>query len=160
MRFLSSAHPTRASWECAFYGAPLIEQDIEALSGAGVRLCCRPAAIAAGIVSHCWIRTGEFNMGLGGNPDVIPGEAYESLYIAGTYVIDHSRDYPFNGCEIQPNVSESCVNDILSREIGTYQGRFSFIAIDGFNNGSFTFGVGDKTLKKQYNITITHLPEA
>jgi hypothetical protein len=28
------------------------------------------------------------------------------------------------------------------------------------NYGSFTFGVGDKTLKKQYNITITHLPEA
>ena len=123
-----------ASWECAFYGAPLIEQDIKALSGAGVRLCCRPAAIAANVVSHCWIRTGKFNMGLGGNPDIIPGEAYESLYIAGTYVIDHSKDYPFNGCEMQPNVSETCVNDILSREIGTYQGRFSFIAIDGFNN--------------------------
>jgi hypothetical protein len=28
------------------------------------------------------------------------------------------------------------------------------------NVGSFTFGVGDKTLKKQYNITITNLPEA
>ncbi|MBW9268839.1 MAG: hypothetical protein K1566_04275 [Candidatus Thiodiazotropha sp. (ex. Lucinisca nassula)] len=49
-----------------------------------VRVCCRPAQIAMGLVEHCWVRTESKDVGLGGNPDMLPGEAYESPYATET----------------------------------------------------------------------------
>ncbi|MBV2091801.1 MAG: hypothetical protein KUF72_13040, partial [Candidatus Thiodiazotropha sp. (ex Ctena orbiculata)] len=72
-----------------------------------VQVCCRSAQIAMGLVEHCWVRTESKDVGLGGNPDLVPGEAYESPYATETYVIDHSQDAP-EYCTTMNNVNESC----------------------------------------------------
>ncbi|MCG8016751.1 MAG: hypothetical protein JAY97_11085 [Candidatus Thiodiazotropha sp. 'RUGA'] len=88
-----------------------------------VQICCRPAQIAKGLVEHCWVRTDSKDVGLGGNPDVLPGEAYESPYATETYVIDHSKDTP-EYCRTMNNVNEPCVNGILDDELNKSQGGF------------------------------------
>lgn len=92
-------------------------------TGLEVLICRRPADIAWGLVDHSWVQTGTMSAGLGGNPNVRPGDAYEAPYITQTYVTDHSKDKP-SSCEKQNNVDEPCVNSILSNELGTAQGRF------------------------------------
>ena len=92
-------------------------------TGLEVLICRRPADIAGGLVDHNWVRTDTMSAGLGGNPNVRPGDAYEAPYITQTYVTDHSKDKP-SSCEKMNNVDEPCVNSILSNELGTSQGRF------------------------------------
>ncbi len=75
------------------------------------------------MVDHNWVKTDTTSAGLGGNPNVRPGDAYEAPYVTQTYVVDHSKDKP-SSCEKQNNVDEPCVNSILSNELGTAQGRF------------------------------------
>jgi len=60
----------------------------------------------------------------GGDPNVTPGEEYESPYLTKAYPTDHSKDTP-TLCEIMNNVDEECVNNILSDELDSYQGRFN-----------------------------------
>lgn len=62
-------------------------------------------------------------MGLGGNPNVRPGDAYESPYVTETYVNDHTNDTP-TSCETMNNVDEPCVNDVLDDMLGKPQGGF------------------------------------
>ncbi|ODB97384.1 hypothetical protein [Candidatus Thiodiazotropha endoloripes] len=88
-----------------------------------VQICYRPAQIAMGLVEHCWVRTDTRDVGLGGNPDALPGEVYESPYATETYVIDHSQDMP-EYCMAMNNVDESCVNGILDNELNQSQGGF------------------------------------
>jgi RHS repeat-associated protein len=92
--------------------------------GLEVKVCCRPAEIANGKLDHCWVRTDVQDVGLGGNPGVLPGAEYELPYVTDTYVIDHSDDTP-TSCETMNNVDEDCVDYILLEELGTYQGKFS-----------------------------------
>lgn len=88
--------------------------------GLDVRIVCRPAQIAFGLVDHCWIITDTVNAGMGGNPDVLPGQEYEG-YGMPTQVIDHSND-TWTESTTMNNVDEECVNDQLT--IGTPTGPF------------------------------------
>lgn len=105
---------------------------------ADVQICCRPAQIAGGMVDHCWVRTSTQDKGLGGNPDIRPGDEYESPYATRTYVNDHAGDTPAY-CEKMNNVDEQCVNDILDEKTGKPQGLFGFE-----NCQAFAYGVVNK----------------
>jgi len=91
--------------------------------GLDVFICRRAADIAAGLVDHNWVKSDTISAGLGGNPNVRPGDEYDAPYVTKTYVIDHSKDKA-TSCEKMNNVDEQCVNNILSNELGTSQGRF------------------------------------
>ena len=91
--------------------------------GLAVQICRRPADIANGIVDHYWVTTGSQSVGLGGDPNIRPGDQVELPIITKTFPIDHSKDTP-TSCEVQNNVNESCVNDILSNDLGKNQGGF------------------------------------
>lgn len=89
--------------------------------GLDVRIVCRPANIAAGLVKHCWIVTDKSNAGMGVNPDIPPGQAYEG-YGVPTQVTDHSNDVWTEESEPMNNVDEQCVDDKLA--IGEPTGLF------------------------------------
>jgi len=101
------------------YGNPLKWVDPWGLE---VRLCRRPAQILMGLVDHYWVETNTMSVGLGGNPNVRPGDEYEGPGTQ-TYPQDHSDDTA-TSCEIQNNVDEQCVNDVLSDSLGQPQGGF------------------------------------
>ena len=92
--------------------------------GLEVSICKRAADILGGIVDHNWVKTDTMSAGLGGNPNIRPGDQYEAPYTTQTYVTDHSKEPPAS-CEKMNNVDEQCVNKILTKELGTPQGRFS-----------------------------------
>lgn len=88
--------------------------------GLEVKICCRPAQIANGIVDHCWVQTDTVSAGMGANPDIPPGQEYEG-YGMEVQVTDHSKDTP-TSCTPQKDVNEQCVNEKLV--IGKPIGRF------------------------------------
>jgi hypothetical protein len=101
--------------------------------GLAVSICCRPAQIAGGLVDHCWIQTDTISAGMGGDPNIPPGQQYEG-YGMSTQVTDHSKDKATH-CTPQNNVNEQCVNDKL--KTGTPTGPF----IPPFNHcQSFAYG--------------------
>ena len=104
--------------------------------GLEVLVCRRPANIVGGLVDHTWVKTDEMEVGLGGNPNIRPGDEYEFPFITQTYVIDHSKDTA-TSCETMNNVDEPCVDSILSKELGTRQGRFG----PYMNCGAYAYSV-------------------
>ena len=86
----------------------------------GVMLCSRPAQIANGLVDHYWVVTETRSAGMGGNPNIPPGQVYEGWGMRVT-LNDHSNDTPTQ-CSTQRNVDSACVNSQLS--IGRSLGRF------------------------------------
>jgi hypothetical protein len=81
-------------------------------TGLQVYLCQRPAQILGGVVPHYWIRTGTVEAGMGGDPNIAPGQQYESAYVTRVFIRDHSKDQA-QSCEKVENVSEQCVNNLL-----------------------------------------------
>ncbi len=101
--------------------------------GLEVRICCRPAQYAGGLVDHCWITTNTTSAGMGADPNILPGGRSDA---PGTSVqiIDHTDDKPVR-CTPQKNVDEQCVNNKLT--IGKSLGNFLL----PFNNcQSFAYG--------------------
>jgi RHS repeat-associated protein len=97
--------------------SPMMRVDPEGLE---VQICCRPANILGGYVDHCWIETDTVSAGMGGNPNIRPGDEYEGIGMP-VQINDHSTDRP-TYCMPQENVEEQCVNDRL--KIGAPLGRF------------------------------------
>jgi RHS repeat-associated protein len=87
----------------------------------GVMLCSRPAQIANGLIDHYWIVTETRSAGMGGNPNIPPGQEYEGWGMRVT-LNDHSNDTPTQ-CTTQRNVDAACVNSQLT--IGRSLGRFT-----------------------------------
>jgi len=81
---------------------------------------CRPANVAGGAVDHCWLETDTKSGGMGGDPNILPGQEYEGYGIPVT-VNDHSNDVATKSTLIN-NIDEQCVNDEL--EFGKPIGRF------------------------------------
>jgi hypothetical protein len=104
--------------------------------GPGTYICCRPAHVARGRVDHCWVQTPNMSIGLGGDPNIRPGEEYESMYVTDTIVQDHSRDMATT-CTLMNNVDQPCVENKLSSMLGKSQGRFS----PANNCQAFAYGV-------------------
>jgi RHS repeat-associated protein len=103
--------------------------------GLDVLILCRPAAIAGGLIDHCWVKTDTKEAGMGGDPNIAPGEAYEMWGYTETFINDHSKDIAETLTKMN-NVNEQCVNDKL--EIGKPLGKF----IPPFNHcQSFAYGV-------------------
>jgi hypothetical protein len=76
------------------------------------------------------------SVGLGGDPNIRPGEEYESMYVTDTIVQDHSRDMATT-CTPMNNVDQPCVESKLSGMLGKSQGRFS----PANNCQAFAYGV-------------------
>ena len=87
----------------------------------GVMVCSRPAEIAGGLIDHSWIVTATKSAGMGGNPNLPPGQVYEGWGMRVT-LNDHSNDTPTK-CTTQNYVDASCVNAQLT--IGRSLGRFT-----------------------------------
>ncbi len=87
----------------------------------GVQLCSRPAEIAAGLIDHYWVNTATKTAGMGGNPNIAPGQEYEGWGMK-VQLNDHSNDTPTQ-CTEQKNVDADCVNRKLT--IGMPLGRFT-----------------------------------
>jgi len=110
--------------------------------GLDVKMCSRPANIAIGLVSHCWITTNTKSAGMGANHNILPGQEYEGVGMP-VQIIDHSKDVPAQ-CTPQPDVDEQCVNDEL--EIGKPVGRF----LPPLNQcQSFAYSVLDRCRKQR-----------
>jgi RHS repeat-associated protein len=87
----------------------------------GVMLCSRPAQIAGGLIDHYWVVTETRSAGMGGNPNIPPGQQYEGWGMKVT-LNDHTND-PATQCTTQRNVDSACVNSQLT--IGRPLGRFT-----------------------------------
>lgn len=86
----------------------------------GVMLCSRPAQIAGGLIDHYWVVTATTSAGMGGNPNIPPGQEYEGWGMPVT-LNDHSNDTATQ-CTEQQNVDTQCVNQQLT--LGRSLGRF------------------------------------
>jgi RHS repeat-associated protein len=99
-------------------------------TGLEVQVCCRPAEILSGLVSHCWIKTDTMQAGMGTLGNNPPGQEYDLPYWIDVYITDHSNDKP-TSCQQMDNVDEQCVNNNL--KIGEPLGRFNlFNTCQGF----------------------------
>jgi len=104
--------------------------------GLRVQQCCRPAAIAYGLVDHCWIKTDTLAGGMDTRAQCsLPGKDRADPPYSPVVVSDHSCDIPTN-CHDMDDIDEDCVN----RHIGAFGaslGRFGL-----FNNcQTFTYDV-------------------
>jgi hypothetical protein len=87
----------------------------------GVMLCSRPAQIAGGLIDHYWVVTETKSAGMGGNPNIPPGQVYEGWGMKVT-LNDHTNDTATQ-CTTQRNVDSACVSSQLT--IGRPLGRFT-----------------------------------
>jgi RHS repeat-associated protein len=97
--------------------SPLVYTDPKGLA---VYYKCRAAEIALGLVEHCWLETDTKSGGMGGNPDISPGQEYEYLG-SKVQINDHSKDKATRST-LMINTDEQCVNKEL--EIGKPLGTF------------------------------------
>jgi RHS repeat-associated protein len=87
----------------------------------GVMLCSRPAQISGGLIDHYWVVTTSKSAGMGGDPNVAPGQQFEGWGMP-VQLNDHSGDTATQ-CVEQKNVDTACVDKKLV--LGMPLGRFT-----------------------------------
>ena len=109
------------------------------LNGLRVQRCCAPADILLGLVPHCWLKTDQFESGMGNLGGNVPGDDSDCPYVR-TQVVDHSKARREGvTCVDVFGANEKCVDQFIKTDPDTGLGRETGRFFPPFFNTCQTF---------------------